>query len=139
MNSEIGRYDISIIYETDPLYALQKSKSLAGEIGFTQLDTSAIVTAVSELAKNIYGHAGAGTIILRTIEGYKRKGIEVVAEDYGPGIQDIEMALQDGFTTRTTLGLGLSGVKRLMDDFVFDTERTKGTKITVRKWVEEEE
>jgi serine/threonine-protein kinase RsbT len=135
---EIERYDISIIHETDSFYASQRSRILAEQIGFNQIDTSAIVTAVSELAQNIYGHANAGTIILRTIKDHKRKGMEVVAEDYGPGIQDIATALQDGFTTGTTLGLGLPGVKRLMDEFVFDAERTKGTKITVRKWIEEE-
>ena len=94
-----------------------------------------IATAVSELARNIFVYAKRGTIKLKLVENNSKRGMEVVAEDSGPGIQDIEKAMQDNFSTGGTMGVGLPGTKRLMDDFQIDTHRTQGTKITIRKWI----
>ena len=93
-----------------------------------------IKTAVSELGYNIIKYAGKGIIRLTPLKD-KRTGIEIVASDKGPGIEDLEAALSDQFSTGGTLGLGLPGVKRLMDEFEVDTSPEKGTKITVRKWI----
>ncbi|MEW6096863.1 MAG: ATP-binding protein [bacterium] len=93
-----------------------------------------IATAVYELAKNIFRYAKRGEIIIRRIKKGTKKGVEIIAQDNGPGIADIENAMKDHFSTGGGLGLGLPGVKRLMDEFVIDKERQRGTKITVRKW-----
>lgn len=93
-----------------------------------------VATAVSELATNIHSYAGKGEVTIRALERETEKGIEIVAEDSGPGISDVEAAMQDGFTTSDGLGLGLPGVKRLMDEFVIETEPGAGTRITARKW-----
>ena len=94
-----------------------------------------ISTAVSELARNIVTYASKGCIFLSTIEQDFKKGIEVVADDSGPGIQDLEKAMLDNFSSRGTLGVGLPGTKRLMDDFQISSSSAKGTRITVRKWL----
>ncbi|MEN8711351.1 MAG: anti-sigma regulatory factor [Arenicellales bacterium] len=94
-----------------------------------------VATAVSELARNIYLYAMKGEVTIRVLERETNKGIEIVAEDNGPGIADIGAAMKDHFSTSYGLGLGLPGVKRLMDEFGIDTKRGVGTKITVRKWV----
>jgi serine/threonine-protein kinase RsbT len=121
--------------DTDVAYAALGAKDYAKEIGFSKTDQYMISTAVSELARNIFAYAKNGTINLNLVKNNSKRGIEVVAEDSGPGIQDIDKAMEDSFSTGGTLGLGLPGTKRLMDDFQIDTRRTQGTKITVRKWI----
>jgi serine/threonine-protein kinase RsbT len=108
---------------------------LAEVAGFSQTGQFMLATAVSELARNIFEYANKGEITIRTLKRGAKKGIEIVAEDNGPGIADIAAAMTDSFSTQMSLGLGLPGTKRLTDEFYIDTERRVGTKITVRKWV----
>ena len=126
---------IEINDELDVLRATMEARRLARLIGFKETEQYQISTATSELATNIYRYANKGKIILRIIKGEIRRGIEVIAEDQGPGIKDIQRALQEGFSTSKSLGIGLPGVKRLMDDFDIKSENGKGTRVTVRKWV----
>ena len=126
---------IEINDELDVVRATMEARRLARLIGFKETEQYQISTATSELATNIYRYANKGKIILRIIKGEIRRGIEVIAEDQGPGIKDIQRALQEGFSTSKSLGIGLPGVKRLMDDFDIKSKNGKGTRVTVRKWV----
>jgi serine/threonine-protein kinase RsbT len=112
----------------------QKVRELAGEIGFGAVDQTRIATAVSELARNIYQFAKKGTVTIIGLEG-DRKGLKIVFEDDGPGIADIDLAMTDGYSTAKSMGLGLPGAKRLMDEFRIESEPGKGTKITITKWL----
>ncbi|MBT4259134.1 MAG: anti-sigma regulatory factor [Nitrospina sp.] len=126
---------MNISGEADVAYAALDAKNYAKEIGFSNSDQYMISTAVSELARNILVYAKKGTIYLKTIEEKSKKGVEVVAEDSGPGIKDTEKALEDNFSTGGTMGVGLPGAKRLMDDFQIDSRHNQGTKIIIRKWI----
>ena len=126
---------IKITEEVDVALAAFDARSLAEAAGFRQTEQFMIATAVSELARNIYRYAMQGDIIIRVTEQNTTKGIEIIAEDHGPGIEDIQKALEDHFSTSGSLGLGLPGVKRLMDEFTIDSERGRGTTVAVRKWV----
>jgi serine/threonine-protein kinase RsbT len=126
---------IAISDEIDIAKAASNARILAEEAGFKQTEQFMVATAVSELARNIYTYAMKGEITIKIIERKAKRGIEIVAEDYGPGIKDIAQAMKGQFSTSGSLGLGLSGAKRLMDEFIVDTERKRGTKIIVRKWV----
>lgn len=114
--------------------ARQKGRALAIEIGFSAVDATLIATAISELARNIVAYARKGEITLQVIRGSSREGIMVVAGDDGPGIPDIRQAMRDGFSTSGSLGLGLPGVRRLMDEFELVSQSGRGTTVTVRKW-----
>lgn len=129
------RKRIRVSKETDIARVVFAVQVLAGEIGFSENEQFMIATASSELARNIFLYAKNGEVTTKLIESKDRKGIEIIAEDNGPGIKDIADALKDGFSTGGTLGIGLPGVKRLMDEFEFDSERRRGTKITVKKWL----
>lgn len=126
---------VGISKEIDVAKAVSEARRLAETAGFGETQQYMIATAVSELARNIFLYAVKGNIHIKLIERNTQRGIEIIAEDTGPGIEDIAKAMKDGFSTSEGLGLGLGGVKRLMDEFVFDIERTIGTKISVRKWV----
>ena len=126
---------LELLGEVDVAYAALDAKNYAKRIGFTAKDQYLISTAVSELARNIVTYASKGCIFLSTIEQDFKKGIEVVADDSGPGIQDLEKAMLDNFSTRGTLGVGLPGTKRLMDDFKISSSSAEGTTVTVRKWI----
>lgn len=107
-----------------------------GEIaGLSRAKRYMVATAVSELGTNICRYARDGEIIIRVIEEETKKGIEIVAKDIGPGIADIASAIQDDFSTSNSLGLGLPGVKRMMDTFKLETKEGEGAKVIVRKWV----
>jgi serine/threonine-protein kinase RsbT len=133
--SNLKAKKLNISGDTDVAYAALYARNYAKELGFSKVDQYLISTAVSELARNIFAYAKNGTINLSLVKGNSKIGIEVVAEDFGPGIQDIDKAMQDNFSTGGTLGVGLPGTKRLMDDFQFDSHRTSGTKITIKKWI----
>lgn len=127
--------NLNISGETDVAYAALEAKNFAREIGFSKAGQYMISIAVSELVRNILVYAKIGTISLKFIDEYSKKGIEVVAVDLGPGIQDIDKAMEDNYSTGGTMGVGLPGTKRLMDYFKIDTHRTQGTKIVIRKWI----
>ncbi len=120
--------------DVDIVTARQLGRELAAKAGFTGSDLTLIATAISEVARNIVVYAGRGEIRLALAEKNGRRGIVVVAEDQGPGIPDIDQAMQDGFSTGRSLGLGLPGARRLMDEFDIVSEVGKGTIITMRKW-----
>ena len=126
---------VEIVEEIDIAHASYEAMKLAELAGFKQTGQFMLATAVSELARNIFEYANRGEITIRTLERGSKKGIEIVAEDNGPGIADIAAAMTDHFSTQLSLGLGLPGAKRLTDEFYIDTERKVGTRITVRKWV----
>jgi len=94
-----------------------------------------IATAISELARNIVMYAGQGEVIIRSVEISNGKSIVIVARDNGPGIRSVEDALRDGYSTSGGLGLGLPGVKRLMDEFAIESELGQGTMVTIKKWL----
>jgi len=114
--------------------ARQKGRSLAAALGFSSGDATLIATAISELARNIITYAKSGEIRLTVINGSARQGIQLVARDQGPGILDVQQALRDGFSTSGSLGLGLPGVRRLVDEFEIASEENRGTTVTAKKW-----
>ena len=119
----------------DIILARQYTRDRARELGFGLADQTRIITTVSELARNIYLNAKTGRVLIKVLPDNAKKGIEVIAEDQGPGILDIEMAMQDGYSTGNGLGQGLPGTKRLMDEFEIKSEAGKGTTVTIRKWL----
>ncbi len=135
MKSLLNKEHISIRHMSDIKYAADHAKYASEQLGFKKTQCISISVAVSELANNIIKYAQRGKIVIEPIKNSSTKGLKVTAEDYGPGISNISIALKDGFSTKGTLGLGLSGVNRLMDEFYFDESRKKGTKITVKKWL----
>lgn len=119
----------------DLVVARQLGRSLAARYGFSGSDPTVIATAISELARNILEYAKSGEIELQPIVEGGRHGIAIAARDEGPGIPDVGRALQDGYSTGHGLGLGLPGVRRLMDEFEIVSDAGKGTTVTARKWV----
>ena len=125
---------VAIDSDADIVSARQKGRGLASQCGFPSTDLAVVATAISELARNIVRYAVRGEVILRLIDDNGRRGVEVVATDDGPGIPDITLAMQDGYSTSGSLGLGLPGVRRLMDEFEIASDFGKGTTVTARKW-----
>jgi len=125
-----------IIIDSDAgvMCARQKGRELAMAIGISGSDLTLIATAISEIARNIVQYAGQGEIEFRFVEGRGKRGLLIIARDHGPGIANIGQAMQDGFSTSKGMGLGLSGAKRLMDDFEIVSEVGKGTTISMVKW-----
>jgi serine/threonine-protein kinase RsbT len=119
----------------DLVVARQMGRSLSARFGFTGSDQTVIATAISELARNILEYAQMGEIRLHSLDKGGRSGIAIEAYDEGPGIPDVTRALQDGYSTGKGLGLGLPGVRRLMDEFEIVSSVGKGTTVTARKWV----
>jgi serine/threonine-protein kinase RsbT len=125
---------VAINSDQDIVAARQRGRALAAELGFSAVDSTLIATAISELARNIVSYAGTGQITLKTIQNSTRQGILIVAADEGPGIHDLRQALRDGFSTSGSLGLGLPGVRRLMDEFEIASQPGRGTRVEVKKW-----
>jgi serine/threonine-protein kinase RsbT len=125
---------IPINSDADIVTARQQGRALATEAGLSGSALTVIATAISEVARNIVAYAGRGEIILKVIEDGARRGLVVVARDEGPGIADIALAMQDGYSTSRSLGLGLPGARRLMDEFEIVSEVGKGTTVTMTKW-----
>lgn len=125
---------VPINSDQDIVAARQKGRSLAAALGFSSGDATLIATAISELARNIITYAKSGEIRLTVINGSVRQGIQLVAHDQGPGIPDVQQALRDGFSTSGSLGLGLPGVMRLVDEFEIVSEENRGTTVTAKKW-----
>ena len=135
MAVEAGKtYHFIICTEADVASATYITKLFTEEIGFNAIMQSMIATAVSELATNIVKYAGRGCITVGLIHQMGQLGIEVIAEDQGSGITDRVKAMSDHFSTGHSLGLGLPGVRRLMDEFLMDSSAGLGTKIVARKW-----
>ena len=125
---------VAILTDADVVTARQQARTMGASLGFSSTDLTLLATAISEVARNITTYAGTGVVTLRTVREREREGIEVVASDEGPGIENVELAMQDGYTTGHGLGLGLPGTRRLVDDFELDTTPGAGTRIRLVKW-----
>ncbi len=125
---------VSINSDADTVTARQRGRALAAQLGFSNGDQALVATAISELARNIVQYAKHGEIIIELAERNRKQGVVVIARDDGPGIPDLERAMQDGFSTGGGLGMGLPGARRLMDEFEISSQLGKGTTVTVKKW-----
>lgn len=125
---------VTIRSDIDIVMVRQQARVLAKELGFSASDLTLIATALSELARNIVDFAGQGEIILSQINQGGHLGLVIIARDSGPGITDIERAMQDGYSTGKGLGMGLPGTRRLMDEFEISSGVGKGTTVKVAKW-----
>jgi serine/threonine-protein kinase RsbT len=125
---------IVVATDQDVVRVRQLVRTIAVGIKLSLVDQTKVVTAASELARNTLVYGGGGTVDVDRIENGRRAGIRIVFADQGPGIADLDLALTDGYTTGGGLGLGLSGARRLVDEFEIDTEVARGTSITVTKW-----
>jgi len=129
-----GEISVPVERDSDIVTARQLGRELAVQAGFAGSDLTLIATAISELARNIVVYAERGEIRLSLAQRNGAKGVVVIAHDEGPGIADIEQAMRDGFSTGKSLGLGLPGARRLMDEFEIVSELGKGTTVTMSKW-----
>lgn len=120
--------------DADIVSARLRGRSMALDLGFTPGDATLIATAISELTRNVVQYAESGEIALVALNDGTRRGIAIRVEDQGPGISDVDRALEDGYSTAGRLGLGLPGVRRLMDDIEIDSGPGRGTTIWVTKW-----
>jgi len=125
---------IPVSADPDIVTARQAARNVAADAGFPGTELTVLATAVSEIARNIVRFAGAGQIIVEQIEDGNRRGVRVIARDAGPGIVDLDQAMQDGYSTYRGLGLGMPGARRLMDEFEVVTKPGRGTTVTMTKW-----
>jgi serine/threonine-protein kinase RsbT len=126
---------IAIESDSDVVTARQRARALAAELELTSTDQTLLATAISEVARNITTYATRGEVRLSIVrDNGGREGIRVVARDEGPGIDNIELALQDGYTSGGGLGLGLPGARRLVDEFEIESAPSEGTTVTLVKW-----
>ncbi|MFB0545845.1 MAG: anti-sigma regulatory factor [Anaerolineae bacterium] len=121
--------------DLDIVTARVEAREVAKELGFGTIDQARIATATSELARNIAQYAPGGIMTIKPLNVEGRQGIEVICEDNGPGIEDVELAMQDGYSTSEGLGKGLPGAKRLMHDFEIESVLGQGTRVTTRRWL----
>lgn len=125
---------IPISNEIDIVSARQQGKAIGSSLGFSSSELTLIATAISEIARNIVTYAREGLVTLSVVDMGSKQGLSIVAEDEGPGIPDLSLAMQDGYSTGKSLGLGLPGARRLMDEFEIQSEVGKGTVIRMVKW-----
>lgn len=123
-----------ILTSDDVVRVRQKVRSWAIEMGFNLIDQTKLVTAASELARNTIDYGGGGEFRLEALNEGNRSGLRLTFEDHGPGIEDVELALKDGYTTARGLGLGLGGSKRLVNEFDIFSRPGEGTRITATRW-----
>lgn len=121
--------------DLDVVTARSAAREIAKLQGFGAIDQARIATAVGELARNIFIYAKTGRVIVRGVDSGGKKGIEIVCEDQGPGIENVDLAMQDGYSTSGGLGMGIPGARRLMNDFHIRSQVGSGTTVTCRKWI----
>lgn len=127
--------DHRTIHSSEDVVAVRQSvRQRAVELGFNLIDQTKIVTAASELARNTVQHGGGGQVTIETLEDGGRRGLRLTFEDRGRGIPDVEMALRDGYSTGGGLGLGLSGARRLSNEFYIHSGPGEGTRVTIVRW-----
>ncbi|KYG89616.1 anti-sigma regulatory factor [Metasolibacillus sp. FSL H7-0170] len=126
---------VNITTEWDIVTAREIGRNEAKRIGFDTVNQARITTVISELARNIYLYASVGTITIEKIEEDGKIGLAITATDQGPGIEDVRTVMQDGFSTSGSIGAGLPGVKRLMDDIEIQSQLEEGTTVRVKKWL----
>ncbi|WP_304639008.1 anti-sigma regulatory factor [Pseudomonas sp.] len=134
MNAESGG-SMPVVTENDVVHARQAARRLAQQCGLRLVDQTKLVTAVSELARNTVVYGKGGTMAWQVLENGVRKGLRLVFEDQGPGIADLQLALTDGWTSGRGLGLGLTGARRLVDEFEIDSAPNEGTRVAIIKWM----
>ncbi len=125
---------VAIASDVDVVSVRQLVRRRAQELGFSLVDQTKLVTAASELARNALAHGGGGELLLQVVEEPPRTGLRLVFSDRGPGIPDVELAMKDGYTTGSGLGLGLGGAKRLVNEFAIESTPGAGTRVTVIRW-----
>jgi len=125
---------LPILSSGDVVQVRQIVRKWVLELGFSLVDQTKMVTAASELARNTLDYGGGGTVRLDVINDGRRAGLRLTFEDQGPGIPNLELALTDGYTTGNGMGLGLSGARRLVNEFDIATEVGKGTRVTITRW-----
>ena len=125
---------VPVASESDLIAARRTGRMMAEELGLSPTEATLVATAISELARNIVHYANSGEIFIRLVTNGERSGIMIEARDQGPGIADTRLAVQEGYSTSGGLGLGLPGVRRIMDQFDITSELGRGTAITVTKW-----
>jgi serine/threonine-protein kinase RsbT len=130
----LERFEMAIVAEEDIILVRRRVRDLAQTCRFNVFASSAITTAASELARNVWVHAGRGAAVIEKITDDLRLGIRLEFTDDGPGIADLERALAGGYSTAKSMGLGLSGSRRLVDEFAIDSQPGCGTKVTLLKW-----
>lgn len=126
--------EMTIQCSQDVVLVRQAVRQFAVKLGFSLVDQTKIVTAASEIARNTLDYGGGGTVKVEVLQEGMRQGLRLVFEDSGPGIPDIDLALKDGYTTGGGLGMGLSGAKRLMNEFSIVSHVGEGTCVTITKW-----
>ncbi len=134
-SGETGPIDVAINRSSDIITARQQGRDLAREIGFAEAESVLVATAISELARNIVVYANCGTLQLARREANGRPGLTIVARDDGSGIRNLERVLAGGYSTSGGLGLGIPGVRQIMDEFAIDTGIGRGTEIVATKWL----
>jgi serine/threonine-protein kinase RsbT len=125
---------LAIRSSTDVVQVRQRVRAITIELGFSLVDQTKMVTAASELARNTLEHGGGGEVRIEVLQEVVRGGIRLIFEDKGPGIADMKLALTDGYTTGTGMGLGLSGSKRLVNEFDIVSKPGEGTRVTIARW-----
>ncbi len=130
----LKEYEVAITEENDIVLARRHVREIATSIGFGLTDTTRIVTAASELARNLFKYAGSGKMSIKDLKEKGLAGIELSFTDNGPGISNISQAMEEGFSTSGGLGMGLPGTKRLMDEMNISSEYGNGTTIVIKKW-----
>ena len=126
--------ELPLVQQEDVVAVRQSTRSLAVEIGLTIVDQTKIVTAASELARNTVVHGGGGKVTLEVLKEASKQGLRLTFEDTGPGIPNLERAMQDGYTSGSGLGLGLGGSRRLCTDFAIESKVGVGTRVTIGRW-----
>ncbi len=133
--NEIKSKRIPVNNDLDIVSARVEGRNMAKMLGFGVIDQARIATAISELARNVVLYTNGGQVVLEVIELDGRQGIQITCSDQGPGIADIDLVMQDGYSSQRGLGMGLPGTRRLMDDFEIESQLGVGTTVTVRKWL----
>jgi serine/threonine-protein kinase RsbT len=129
----VSSENVPIKSEPDVVTVRRRVREVSGQLGLSLVDQTKIITAASELARNTIIYGGGGSMQIQTLNG-PRVGLRLTFEDQGPGIPDVELALRDGFTTGSGLGLGLGGSKRLVNEFDIVSRPGEGTRITITRW-----
>lgn len=127
-----ARFDLKS--DLDVVLARRGVRDWAAELGLSMLDLTKVVTAASELARNAVVHGGGGMMCLQVVRQNDRQGLRVTFRDNGPGIPEIALAMQDGFSTGTGMGMGLPGAKRLVNEFDVSSTQSEGTTVTIVRW-----
>lgn len=131
----VAEVTLPVATEQDLVEARSAGREFAGNAGCSAVERTIVCTVISELARNIIVYGGGGEIALSLLRRGERRGIRIVARDCGPGIPDLEQALTDGYSTIGALGLGLPGTRRIVDEFMMQSEVARGTTVTAVKWL----